>query len=166
MNKIFAAVIALTAAMAATPGKSEERHMLTPAEAAARYFEAIASNQLDAAAALVAMPEGRTEGEVRKFNTRLAEHFQKHAKIMVIAHLALEDVAVVVCSQYDARLGEKADIDPMYCVRNDGKWFVTFEGQPSDSAEDWSGEGQAARLEKVAAWYESQSGSLHDLFPD
>ena len=166
MKMLLAVVVPLVVGVPAALNASEERRSLTPSETAARYFEAIAANDLDAAEALVAMPDGRTDEIVREFNARLAEHFRSHARIKVVAHLALEDVAVVVCCQRDPRIREMVDVDPMYCVRNDGMWFVTFEGQLPDSPDDWSEEGRGSRLRKVVAWFESQSDSLRDLLQD
>jgi hypothetical protein len=142
---------------------ADEAVAATPAESTADLFAALAANDIDRAIALTAPVKGVPPEAVREYYQRLAEHAKKTATAQVVAHLVLEDSAVVVFREAGPGKNKIIDLDPAYLVRRDGKWLVLFKLTKFDRQYLELGDATLTNFKKLQAWFDEQKPKLQTL---
>jgi hypothetical protein len=99
--------------------------------------------------------------EVFKYYQEMAEYPKKAGTPQVVAHLQLEEAAVVVLRV--GGIGKKIDLDPAYLVRRDGKWLVLFKFTRFDRPYLELDQKALANLKKLKEWFDAQKPKLQAL---
>jgi hypothetical protein len=142
---------------------AENAAATTAAEATAELFVALAASDIDRAVAMTAPVQGVPPEAVRDYYRRLAEHTKKNGQAQVVAHLVVEDTAVVVFREGGPGKSTIVDLDPAYLVRRDGKWLVLFKFTKFDRPYLELDGAALTRFKKLEAWFDEQKPKLQAL---
>lgn len=142
---------------------ADETTPATAAEATADLFAALTANDIDRAVALTAPVKGMAPEPIREYYQRLAEHTKKNGAAKVIAHLQLQDTAVVVFREGGPGKDRIIDLDPAFVVRRDGKWLVLFKLTKFDRPYLELDEAALPNFKKLQAWFDERKPRLQAL---
>jgi hypothetical protein len=135
----------------------------TGAEATADLFAALATNDIDRAVALTAPVKGMPPEAVREYYQRLAEHTKTTGAAQVVAHLQLQDTAIVAFREGGPGEGKIVDLDPAFVVRRDGKWLVLFKLTRFDRPYIELDEATLSNFKKLQVWFDEQKPKFQAL---
>lgn len=139
---------------------------MTAAEATAQFFSAITANDIDAAIAMTAPMKDVPEEAIRNKYQKWVEFTKKTRQPQIIAHLQLNQTAIVVLREFGEGKENRIDLDPAYLIMCDDKWFVTFEFTEFDQPYHGFDEATLVSFYKLQEWFKSQKPLLQDLLRD
>jgi hypothetical protein len=146
------------------PAKSTEpATALTAAEATAAFFEAVHTGDIDRAIALTApMRDDIPELRVREFYQVVSRHTNRLGRPEVVAHMRLDDTAVVVFREPQPE-GGGFELNPAYIVRQGGRWLVTYKLTQFDEGFHEFDDETMADFRALREWYRSQEKMIREM---
>ena len=81
----------------------------------------------------------------------------------MVAHVELEDTAVVVFREGGPDKSRIIDLDPAYLVRHNGKWLALFKLTKFNRPYIEHDEAAILKLTKLQSWFDEQKPKLQAL---
>jgi hypothetical protein len=164
---ILAVVLSIAALLgqSSAPAEKPAKHAgpLTAAEATAAFFEAVHTGDIDRAIAMTApMPEDIPELRVREFYQVVSRHTNRLGRPEVVAHMRLDDAAVVVFCEPQPE-GGGFELNPAYVARQDGRWLVTYKLTQFDEGFHEFDDETMADFRTLRTWYDGQEKVIREM---